>query len=60
MIEEENEHVIVAFIVDFTSRSLEFPFAGCQILTYFLHEDKKLINLLNMNLFFKKSPEVEI
>ena len=58
MIEDEIEHESVATGVVMTGKPSEFHRANCQFHTYFSHEDKQLVHLLNFDPILKESQEM--
>ena len=51
VIEEKSEYAITTTSVVISSEPLKSHRANYQILTYLLHEEKKLVHLLNLILF---------
>jgi len=60
MIEDMIEHETVATNIVTSSKPLDSSRADCQIHTYFSHEEKKPVHLLNLDSFPKESPEIEV
>ena len=59
LVEETGSETIVTSLITFSKPS-ESPRADCQTHIYSSHEEKRLVHLLNLDLFLKESQETKV